>query len=888
MWFDFKVIWRWRLVLIVAPSVACGTVLAGMLGSFQLLEWATLEKFFALRPAESQERRILIVTIDESDIKKVGKWPIPDAVLAQVIRKLKAQQPRAIGLDIYRDLPVEPGHQELVEVMKSTSNLIGVQKIVGEQVAPPPLPSDQIALADLVLDSDGNVRRGLLSANHGKQVILGLATHLSLMYLEPQGIKLEATDATGSNLRLGQALFSPLTGKEFNYQGADVKGYQILLNYHSDQQQFPTVSINDVLNDHVSPQLVRDRIILIGTTAPSINDFFHTPYNSNERMAGVVVHANIVSQILSAAIEGRPLMHSWYKSAESGWILCWSLIGSSLILYLLEINTSRRWFRSAIFGVSIAVGILMGISFFAFIYGWWIPVVSPSLALITSAIVVVNFHKQWQLEQANAQLQEYSRTLEIKVGDRTQELAAAKIAADVANSAKSEFLANMSHELRTPLNGILGYAQILQRSPSLAKPEMDGINIIYQCGSHLLTLINDILDISKIEARKLELDKSDFHFPSFLTACVEICRIRAQQKGINFIAKLDDSLPPGIHADEKRLRQVLINLLGNAIKFTDYGQVTFNVKVIQMHPLNNTIRFEIQDTGMGMATDQLAKIFQAFEQVGDKCKQAEGTGLGLAISWKIVELMGSTIEVKSTLGIGSRFWVDLDLELASEWQTTETIPNQKIMAIKNRKPQILIVDDQWENRAVVSNILSSIGFECFEATNGQEGLDKAVHLQPELILTDLAMPVMDGFEMMQTLRKLSINIPIIVSSASVFTADKSQSLTAGGNDFLPKPLNIEDLLTLLQKYLQLEWLYESAPIATDTANLKLIPPPPAELEKLLDLAKRGDIKAIETAIMQLEKCEQYLPFVNRIRELADNFQVKQIRELLKSFQGANQ
>ncbi len=884
MWFDFKVLWRWRLVLIVAPSVACGTIVLGMLGSFQLLEWATLEKFFGLRPVDSPEQRILIVTIDESDIKKVGKWPIPDAILARVIKKLRSQQPRAIGLDIYRDLPVEPGHEELIEVMKSTSNLIGVRKIVGEQVAPPALPADQIALADLVLDSDGNVRRGLLSANHGKSVILGLATHLSLMYLEPKGIKLEATDTKETNLRLGQALFSPLTGKEFNYQGADVKGYQILLNYRGNQQQFQTVSMHDVLNDAVAPQLVRDRIILIGTTAPSINDFFHTPY-SRKSMAGVVVHANIVSQILSAAIDGRPLMHTWYKATEAGWILGWSLIGSSMSWYLL--HTHRRWFRNPFLGVSIAIATLISISFFAFVYGWWIPVISPTLAVIISAIVIVNFHKQWQLEQVNAQLQEYSRTLEIKVGDRTQELAAAKIAADVANLAKSEFLANMSHELRTPLNGILGYAQILQRSSILAKSEMDGVNIIQQCGSHLLTLINDILDISKIEAGKLELDKSDFHFPAFLTACVEICRIRAQQKGINFIAQLDDSLPQGIHADEKRLRQVFINLLGNAIKFTDCGQVTFNVKLIHKHSLFNTIRFEIQDTGVGMTTSQLGKIFHAFEQVGDKRKQAEGTGLGLAISSKIVELMGSRIEVESTLGTGSRFWVDLNLESASEWRLTDTIPHQKIMGIKNKKPQVLIVDDQWENRAIICNVLSTIGFDCHEATNGQEGLNKALDLQPELILTDLAMPVMDGFEMMQNLRKASINIPIIVSSASVYAADKSQSLTAGGNDFLPKPININDLLTLLQKYLQLEWLYELPPTAIDTTNLELIPPPQTEIDKLLDLAKRGDLKAIETVLLELES-GQYLPFVNKIRELADNFQVKQIRELLKSFQGVSQ
>ncbi|MGB3651003.1 MAG: CHASE2 domain-containing protein [Rivularia sp. (in: cyanobacteria)] len=902
MWSFKALLWQWRFVAITTSAVALAVIALSTAGLFQLLEWTTLEGFFAMRPLEKPEKRILIVTIDEKDITEVGKWPVPDAVLAKALKKINKHQPVAIGMDIYRDLPVEPGHQELESVMQTTPNLVGIKKLLGDEVAPSPTLSklDQIALADLLSDTDGKIRRALLFAgDENGKTFVGLAAHLSIMYLEQKGIEL-ASDAEGKSVRFGKAVTHSLSGKEFAFRGADLRGYQILLNYRSLESNFDTVSLRDVLSGNLSEEQVRSRIVLIGTTAKSINDYHNVGYarnlrNKDVRMAGVVIHAHLVSQILSAALDERRMINVWSFEAEWLWILCWSFTGSCVTWQLLQFNFKRKrvFWGLSIVGISVAVGILIISSYGSFLLGWWVPIVSPLVALIGSAIIASNFHKQWQLEQANEKLQELNRTLEVKVEERTKELVKAKVAADVASQAKSEFLANMSHELRTPLNGILGYAQILQRSQNIAKSELDGVGIIYQCGSHLLTLINDILDLSKIEARKLELHNGDINFSSFLIGVAEICRIRAEQKGIEFNYQPDAQLPVAIKADETRLRQVLINLLGNAIKFTLSGGVTFSIRVIEQGLDNCKIRFEIIDSGVGMTPEQLNKIFLPFEQVGDKNKQTEGTGLGLAISRKITELMGSEIKVESNSGSGSKFWFDADLKVSQEdIQQHSDLINTKIVGFKGSKPNILIVDDRWENRSIMINVLESIGFCCFEASNGKEGLKKAEDIKPDLILTDITMPEMDGLEMMQILRNNQefSQVPIIVSSASVFENDIKQTFAAGADEFLPKPIQIDEFLKFLQKYLQLEWIYaknekKEEHINQGIVDREIIVPPVAEIEKLFDLAMRGNVNGIENLLDGLESSDKnYQPFVTKVRHLADNFQFKQIRQYIKSFQ----
>ncbi|WP_375539731.1 ATP-binding protein [Tolypothrix sp. LEGE 11397] len=501
-----------------------------------------------------------------------------------------------------------------------------------------------------------------------------------------------------------------------------------------------------------------------------------------------------------------------------------------------------------------------------------------------------------------AQLETANQALKSEIVERKrieQELRIAEEIATNSSQAKSEFLANMSHELRTPLNGILGYTQILQRTESLTEKGYKGVEIIQQCGSHLLTLINDVLDLAKIEARKLELNPIDFYFPAFIDSVTEICRIRAEQKSIGFHVQLSADLPIGIRADDKRLRQVLINLLGNAIKFTEKGSVTFKVEVkatkeeFQQLPIHQ-IRFEVTDTGVGMNPEQLQKIFLPFEQVGEQKRQVEGTGLGLAITHKIMTLMGSQIELKSELGQGSSFCFDLELPEAKDWaKASRAIRQGTVVGYEGKKRTILVVDDKWQNRSVVVNLLEPIGFIVIEASNGKEAIAQVSAEQPDLIITDLMMPVMNGFEFITQLRQVSQfgNTAVIASSASVFETDQYKSIDAGANAFLPKPIDAEMLLELLRKYLLLQWIYDDASKdniasvnATPDNQEDIIPPNNEVLHKLLELVRDGDIEGIIEIAHQISMFdEKFNNFAQRITHFASNFQIKLLEEFVQQY-----
>ena len=538
------------------------------------------------------------------------------------------------------------------------------------------------------------------------------------------------------------------------------------------------------------------------------------------------------------------------------------------------------------------------------------------LKLLSSqaAIALENARLYANLETANQQLAESNLTLETKVTQRTQELREknvllsqeiqerqkAEAAARDASLAKSEFLANMSHELRTPLNGILGYAQIFKRDQHLSAQQQDGIGVIHRCGEHLLALIEDILDLSKIEARRMDLVPTEFNLPDFLQGITAICRIRAAQKNIAFNCEYLSSLPNAVSADEKKLRQILINLIGNAVKFTEKGGVTFKVsagdktQVPTANLTNVKIRFQIEDTGIGIAADELPKIFAPFEQVGNTRRHTEGTGLGLAISRQLVEIMGAELKVESTLGKGSIFWFELDLLAVDSPEKNQKCSEKFIKGFNGTNKKVLVADDRRENRSVLIHLLQPLGFEIIEAVDGQDCLNKALEFQPDCILIDLVMPVMDGFEAMRQIRKLPQlqNVVAIGTSASIMEVEKQESLAAGCNAFIPKPIRVEELLNCLQVHLGLEWIYQDLQEENAESEIyhkqsqvhdgEIIAPPADEMAVLFELAMRGDLGEIQKQAEKLTKMDvKYVSFARHLNQLVKNFDEAKILEFVE-------
>ena len=412
-----------RLATAIASLAVGGAVITLRLtGWLQLWELVTLDRFFRWRTLEPRDPRIAIVAINETDIRNIGQWPAPDEKIAELLEKIKQQQPAAIALDLYRDFPLEPGHQRLVEAFQTTPHLIGIFEVGnlnrGFEVNPPPVLSQlgQVAASDLVLDPDGTVRRGLLYLESAEgEVVETLALRLAATYLEAKNIYPRAAVENPHYLQLGDTIFFPLKSHHGSYVRTYAQGYQIMMNFRGPPGSFETVSMTDVLEGNVPPKLFRDRLVLVGAIAHSLQDFFNTPYGnglitSPQRTSGVEVHAHLTSQILSAVLDERPLIRAWSDPEEYLWIFAWSAVGAAIA------HKQRSFFRTAI-SVFLAAGTPIVGSYHAFLIGWWIPVIPAVLSLAGSAVVVTGYVASLERRERRVMMNLFGRHVTPKIAE---------------------------------------------------------------------------------------------------------------------------------------------------------------------------------------------------------------------------------------------------------------------------------------------------------------------------------------------------------------------------------------------------------------------------------------------------------------------------------------
>ncbi|MGX5217476.1 ATP-binding protein [Pseudomonas segetis] len=503
---------------------------------------------------------------------------------------------------------------------------------------------------------------------------------------------------------------------------------------------------------------------------------------------------------------------------------------------------------------------LLTLSLFAAILAWW----------------VVLTRESRHVAQKESDRQTLLLMQEIEAHRRTdEELQKAKEASEAANAAKSRYVTGLSHELRTPLNSILGYTQILQRDGAMPSQHKDALGTIFRSGSHLLSLIDGLLDVAKIEAGKLNLELSEIPFPEFIHQLERMFTPQAEEKGLRFRLHTTGRMPSVVRGDEKRVRQILINLLGNAVRFTDSGEVCLRVSY-----LRETANFEIIDTGIGIAPEQIERIFQPFER-GDLMRQDNGVGLGLTITRMLTSLMGGELSVRSELDRGTSFQVRLFLSEVRVPQAVVHVEHD-IIGYQGPRRLILVVDDHIEHRRVLAGMLEPLGFHIAQAGSGHEAIRQVALLHPDLIFMDLSMPQMDGWETSRLIRRNALSqAPIIVLSANAFADDRERSVTSACNDYLAKPVHTPQLLERIQKQLDLQWLHRaSSPLAPKTKPSRL--PTASDLEALHELAALGYVRGLQEKLDDIDRqSPEFIGFTAPLRLLVKNFRLDELTRQLK-------
>ncbi|WP_017292846.1 ATP-binding protein [Geminocystis herdmanii] len=495
------------------------------------------------------------------------------------------------------------------------------------------------------------------------------------------------------------------------------------------------------------------------------------------------------------------------------------------------------------------------------------------------------------LQDAKQLLEDYNRTLEHQVKQRTLELAKAKKKAEVASQAKSRFLANMSHELRSPLNIVLGFSQLMLNSRDVLENTKENLEIINNSGKHLLMLINNILDLAKIEAGKIELNPENIDLFHLLSQISQIFTLKAQEKNLDFTINYQHLSLRYINTDTLKLRQILINLLSNAIKFTSSGNITVNLKAKPLILPEYDLWFEIIDTGIGISKEDETKIFQAFQQSEIGKHTPEGTGLGLTITKQFIQLMGGDIYVTSQESIGSTFRFNIKVKEVKPNTIIQIPQKSRVIALAPNQPQyrVLVVDDKWVNRQLLIKLLQPFGFELQEAENGKQAIEIWQNWQPHVIWLDMRMPVMDGYETIKRIKStIQGNATIVIAlTTSVLGNQQQIILDAGCDDYVRKPFLDSTIFEILEKHLGLKFIYEKIPEINH--HQKVTPTEILTLESLAIMPSQWHQELKKAVLMLDEKKMLFLieqipsnhhQIREKLRQLVSNFETEKIIDLL--------
>ena len=705
-----KLAWQWRGVLITVPSLTFLITFLRLSGSLQPLSWWSYDLLFKLRPEEPTDERIIIVSLEETDIQKYQQWPVNDRLLSQIIRRIKAQEPAVIGLDIHRDIPVPPGYEELVKVFQTTPNLIGIEKVSSDRfypaIAPPPILEKlgQISASDLVLDEDGVLRRGILfprTPNHLDLPSLGLA--VALEYLQSEGIHPQSS-SEGGWLQLGDTIFSPLKKNDGGYVNVGTAEYQILLNFRGSAGAFKTVSFTQVLENQLPPDLFTNKIVLIGSRAISLKDYYYTPYSKGSSSSpiltyGVEIHAHLASQIISTVLSGRELIKVWPEPLETLWTFLWILLPAVWAWAWRSHQNALQLLGIISLGI-LGFSVLLIVSvYLGFLQAWWIPSIPPLLGLWASTITI-------SVSIYISQLQEAKAGLESKVQQRTKELNKKKeqlertlqqlqatqeqIIAQERLAYLGFLSAGITHEIRNPVNLIKSFADLSLELERELGPQLDNYAEILTEEDYLnlkesLSLIFNNIQTIKAQTQRIELIIKTLlpsaSFQQLSPALDNINDLLGTASKLVFYSKkvtqtpvnlrletdYDDSIEE-IEVIAPELTQALVNLIDNAydavyqkqqISDSDYLPTI----VLASRNLGEAIEISIFDNGMGIAKELQANIFQPFVTTKPTGK---GTGLGLSIAHDIIiGKHGGNLSLETEIGSYTQFTIVLPQQFAS-------------------------------------------------------------------------------------------------------------------------------------------------------------------------------------------------------------------------------